>query len=68
MQFLGPALAGIISGSFVVETIFQIPGMGREFVSSAFDRDYTLVLGTVCLVGLLLVLGLAHRAAATPKA
>ena len=52
--FLGPALAGIISGSFVVETIFQIPGMGREFVSSAFDRDYTLVLGTVILYAVLI--------------
>lgn len=54
ISFLGPALAGIISGSFVVETIFQIPGMGREFVSSAFDRDYTLVLGTVILYALLI--------------
>lgn len=54
LSFLGPALAGIISGSFVVETIFQIPGMGREFVSSAFDRDYTLVLGTVILYALLI--------------
>lgn len=54
VSFLGPALAGIISGSFVVETIFQIPGMGREFVSSAFDRDYTLVLGTVILYAVLI--------------
>jgi oligopeptide transport system permease protein len=56
ISFLGPALAGIISGSFVVETIFQIPGMGREFVSSAFDRDYTLVLGTVILYAVLITL------------
>jgi oligopeptide transport system permease protein len=54
ISFLGPALAGIISGSFVVETIFQIPGMGREFVSSAFDRDYTLVLGTVIVYATLI--------------
>jgi oligopeptide transport system permease protein len=54
ISFLGPALAGIISGSFVVETIFQIPGMGREFVSSAFNRDYTLVLGTVILYAVLI--------------
>jgi len=33
----------------VIETIFQIPGIGREFVNSAFNRDYTLVLGTVVL-------------------
>ena len=56
ISFLGPALAGIISGSFVIETIFQIPGMGREFVSSAFDRDYTLVLGTVIVYAVLITL------------
>ncbi len=49
VSFLGPAIAGIITGSFVIETIFQIPGIGREFVNSAFNRDYTLVLGTVIL-------------------
>ena len=47
VSFLGPALAGIISGSFVVETIFQIPGLGRYFVTAAFNRDYTMVIGTV---------------------
>lgn len=56
ISFLGPALAGIISGSFVVETIFQIPGMGREFVSSAFNRDYTLVIGTVIVYATLITL------------
>ncbi len=56
ISFLGPALAGIISGSFVVETIFQIPGMGRQFVSSAFNRDYTLVLGTVIIYATLITL------------
>jgi oligopeptide transport system permease protein len=55
VSFLGPAVAGIISGSFVVETIFQIPGMGREFVNSAFNRDYTLVLGTVILYASLII-------------
>ncbi len=56
ISFLGPALAGIISGSFVVETVFQIPGMGRQFVNSAFNRDYTLVLGTVILFAVLITL------------
>jgi oligopeptide transport system permease protein len=55
VSFLGPAVAGIISGSFVVETIFQIPGLGREFVNSAFNRDYTLVLGTVILYASLII-------------
>jgi len=55
VSFLGPAIAGILSGSFVIETIFQIPGLGREFVNSAFNRDYTLVLGTVILYASLIV-------------
>lgn len=55
ITFLGPAIAGIISGSFVIETIFQIPGLGREFVNSAFNRDYTLVIGTVLLYAVLIV-------------
>ena len=49
VSFLGPTIAGILTGSFVIETIFQIPGLGREFVNSAFNRDYTMVLGTVIL-------------------
>jgi oligopeptide transport system permease protein len=56
VAFLGPAIAGILTGSFVIETIFQIPGLGREFVNSAFNRDYTLVLGTVMLYASLIVL------------
>ncbi len=56
VSFLGPAIAGILTGSFVIETIFQIPGLGREFVNSAFNRDYTLVLGTVILYATLIVL------------
>ncbi len=60
VSFLGPAIAGILTGSFVIETIFQIPGLGREFVNSAFNRDYTLVLGTVILyAGLIVLLNLA---------
>jgi oligopeptide transport system permease protein len=54
VSFLGPAIAGILTGSFVIETIFQIPGIGREFVNSAFNRDYTLVLGTVILYAALI--------------
>jgi oligopeptide transport system permease protein len=55
VSFLGPAVAGILTGSFVIETIFQIPGLGREFVNSAFNRDYTLVMGTVILYAALIV-------------
>ena len=56
VSFLGPGIAGILTGSFVIETIFQIPGLGREFVNSAFNRDYTLVLGTVILYASVLIL------------
>lgn len=56
ISFLGPALAGIISGSFVIETIFQIPGLGRQFVMSAFNRDYFLVQGTVLVYATLIIL------------
>ena len=55
VSFLGPAVAGILTGSFVIETVFQIPGLGREFVTSAFNRDYTLVLGTVILYAALIM-------------
>jgi oligopeptide transport system permease protein len=55
VSFLGPATAGLITGSFVVETVFQIPGMGRMFVSAAFNRDYTLLLGLVVFYSLLIV-------------
>ena len=54
VSFMGPALAGIVTGSFTVETIFQIPGLGRYFVTAALNRDYTLVMGTVILFAALI--------------
>jgi oligopeptide transport system permease protein len=45
IAFIGPAIAALLSGSFVVETVFDIPGLGRNFVQSAFNRDYTMILG-----------------------
>jgi oligopeptide transport system permease protein len=56
ITFLGPALAGIISGSFVVETIFQIPGLGQWFVRGALNRDDFLILGLTVLFAALIVL------------
>jgi len=56
ISFLGPAAAGLITGSFVVETIFQAPGLGRFFVNAALNRDYTMVLGTVLFYATLIVL------------
>ena len=55
IAFLGPAAAGLISGSFVVETVFSIPGLGQFFVMSALNRDYTLVMGTVILYAILII-------------
>ncbi|MEM9657275.1 MAG: ABC transporter permease [Planctomycetota bacterium] len=53
-SFLGPAVAGILTGSLVVERIFAIPGLGSYFVEAAFIRDYTLSMGVVLLYTLLL--------------
>jgi len=47
VSYLGPAIAGILTGSLVVEQIFGIPGIGRYFVQGALNRDYTLVLGVL---------------------
>ncbi|MBI4612318.1 MAG: ABC transporter permease subunit [Planctomycetes bacterium] len=55
VSYLGPATADILVGGLVVERIFDVPGIGREFVVSAINRDYTLVLGLVLLDGVLLV-------------
>ena len=49
ISYLGPALAGLIAGALVTETIFQIPGTGRFFIQSAVNRDYTVVMGTALL-------------------
>ena len=60
VSYLGPACAGLITGSLVVEQIFQLPGLGRSFVMGALQRDYTLVMGVVILyAALILLLNLA---------
>ena len=55
ISYLGPAFAALLSGSFVVETIFQIPGLGRFYVQAAFNRDYTMILGTTVFLSTLIV-------------
>ena len=55
ISYLGPATAGIITGSVVVEQIFSLPGLGSYLVKGALNRDYTLVLGSVILVGALII-------------
>jgi oligopeptide transport system permease protein len=56
VSYLGPAIAGVMAGSFVVETVFQLPGIGRQFVTAATQRDYTLVLGVVIVYSALILL------------
>ena len=54
VSFLGPAIAGILTGSLVVEKIFNIPGLGVHFIAAATQRDYTLAMGLVLLYTTLL--------------
>lgn len=56
VSYLGPAAAALMTGSIVVENIFGLPGVGRYFVDGALNRDYTLVMGTVVLVAVLVVI------------
>lgn len=56
ISFLGPAVAGLLAGSFVVESIFQVPGLGRYYVIAAFNRDYTMILGCTIFFAFLIIL------------
>jgi oligopeptide transport system permease protein len=55
VSYLGPATAGLLTGSVVIEVVFGLPGIGRYFVQAALNRDYTLVLGVVLVYAALLV-------------
>jgi oligopeptide transport system permease protein len=55
VAFVSPAFAGMISGSFVIETIFQVPGMGQHFVNAVTDREFFLIQGLVLFYGFLIV-------------
>ncbi|MEM7053418.1 MAG: oligopeptide ABC transporter permease OppB [Pseudomonadota bacterium] len=55
ISFMGPAAAGILTGSVVIERIFTIPGIGHHFVQGALNRDYTLVMGVVIFYGVLII-------------
>jgi len=56
VSFLGPATAGILTGSLVLEKIFALPGMGSHFIEAALQRDYTLAMGMVLVYTILLLL------------
>ena len=55
LTYLGPLIASIMTGSFVIEKIFSIPGIGRQFVDSITNRDYTVILGFTVFYAFLLV-------------
>lgn len=55
VTYLGPLLASIMTGSFIVEKIFTIPGLGGEFISSIMNRDYTVIMGTTIFLATLMV-------------
>jgi oligopeptide transport system permease protein len=55
ISYAGPAAAGLLTGSIIVETIFAIPGVGRYFVDAALNRDYTLVMGTVVVIAIFII-------------
>ncbi len=55
LSYLGPAAAATLTGSFVVEKVFNIPGLGTHFVNSVLNRDQTLILGTVMIYSIFLL-------------
>lgn len=56
LTILGPISANLVTGSFLVEMVFQIPGMGKHFVSAVTNRDYPLVMGVTLVYGIILIL------------
>ena len=55
LTYLGPLTAGILTGGFVVETVFNIPGLGRYFVQSILNRDYPIIMGTTIFLASFIV-------------
>jgi oligopeptide transport system permease protein len=55
VSYLGPACAGLVTGSIVVEQVFAIPGVGRHFVLASINRDYTMIMGTVIVYSIILI-------------
>ena len=55
VSYMGPLSAGIITGSFVIEQIFGIPGLGSHFVTSITNRDYTVIMGITAFYSILLL-------------
>lgn len=56
VTYIGPMAAGVLTGSFIIETIFAIPGLGRHFVTSIYNRDYTVILGITVFYSVLIII------------
>ncbi|MDY0394331.1 ABC transporter permease [Virgibacillus halophilus] len=58
VSYLGPLVVSILTGSFIIEKIFGIPGLGNEFVTSVTNRDYTVIMGTTVFFSILLLVSI----------
>jgi oligopeptide transport system permease protein len=56
ITILGPALAALVTGSFIIETIFSFPGMGRAYVQAIGQRDYSMIMGTTLIYAALVAI------------
>ncbi|MEK2646122.1 ABC transporter permease [Bdellovibrio sp. BCCA] len=56
LSYVGPLIVSLLSGSFLVEVLFAVPGLGTEFISALNDRDYTLIMGLTLFYGTLLII------------
>ena len=56
MTYLGPLTAFILTGSFVVESVFSIPGIGRYFIQSILNRDYPIIMATTIFLAALVII------------
>ena len=61
VTILGPSLAGLVTGSFIIETMFGFPGMGRAYVQSIGQRDYSMIMGTTLIYAFLVALANLQR-------
>ena len=56
MTYVGPMVASLLTGTFIIEKLFSIPGLGRYFVSAITDRDYSVVLGLTVFLGSMIII------------
>ena len=56
ITYVGPMVAALLTGTFIIEKLFSVPGLGRYFVSAINDRDYSVTLGLTLFVGTLIII------------